>query len=488
MMTNKTWMLPSVLLSLLVSGALLIACAGGSNKDADNPSDPSDPDNPADPSDPDNPAEPSPDPDPELLVPPEPDADGFSEFVPGADTTTFYVSADGDDGNDGTSEDSPLLTAQAALDKVTDGVGDWILFKRGDRFDEIGQLAKSGHSVQEPLLLGAYGDAQERPTFRQAFVANGSNGSPESIDFIAVVGLRFYNHRADPADPEFTGTENGTGVTWLRGTQSLWIEDCVFRFSQLSLQKFDEAPVRRITLFRTQIIDNYDTGSHAQGVFAKETEDLTMEECLFDHNGWIEDVAGGESTKFNHNIYIQNGTRGTVVKNSIIMRGSSHGMQLRGGGIAENNFLYRNPISILIGGGTTPDEGGVTGTIKDNVIYKGVDMDSGEPRGWGIGLENINEVDVTGNMMLACEGTMCRSMDVDTPGVTYADNFVQDWGTDTDSVPGPVPVTLEDYLATIGLETEEEFYAALREQSRFNYREELTAAAINEFFRNSVNQ
>lgn len=422
----------------------------------------------------------------ETTTSPPTDDSGFSVFEPSDDTITYYVSNNGNDGNDGLSPETPLATPLAALDLVRDGYPDWVLFRRGDIFPGLGQLTRSGRSMQEPLLLGAYGDGIERPHFLNGFNTKGTGNAPISTDYIVMVGLLFYNPQANPQDATFDPSAAGGLVSWLRGTEGLWIEDCVFRYGGLSFSdKSDGVPQRNVTLFRTQIIDAYKTTGLTQGLFAFGTVDFTLDECLVDHNGWIDGIAGGDASTQQHNIYFQVGTEGSTITDSIVMRASSHGVMFRSGGEVSGNFLFRNPISILIGGGNAEQPDGVMGNVESNVVLEGADMNTGQPRGWGIDLADVNTVTVADNILASCIGSGCWSIALGFEGATYTNNFVQDWGEGSKA--GPASVTLLDYAQSVGLNSLEEFYAALRAQSKGNWNEDLSAASINAYFRAELN-
>lgn len=415
-------------------------------------------------------------------------ADGFTDFQPSDDTRTIYVSAEGDDANDGLSEDSPVLTPGAALSKVRDGFPDWVLFRRGDKFQRIGQVKASGRSADEPILFGSYGTSTVRPRFTGGgFQTSGAQDGPERTNFLVFFGLDFNIELRDPSHPEFDPTAgNSNQALWLRGSDGVWIEDCVFQWAMVGFEEGDNLQIYNLTFKRTQFLDTYDAeGAHIQGIFLNSPSNTVFDECLFDHNGWNETVDGAESTIFNHNIYVQNGSTGTVMRNTISMRASSHGLQFRGGGTIEDSFFFRNPISILIGGGTNPEPEGVVGVVRNNVVLEGVDMGSGLARGGGIDLENIQTATVEGNIVAHCLGTGCVHMG-NADAATFTDNTIVDWnGPHDETEAGDLvngAATLADYAATLDM-TLDEFYAALREQSQFNWREELTARAINEYFR-----
>jgi hypothetical protein len=78
--------------------------------------------------------------------------------------TTYYVAANGNDANAGTSQSAPLRTAAAAFARV--GSGATVLFRRGDVFD----VASGAAIDSDGGVIGAYGSGA-RPRLR---LANGA--------------------------------------------------------------------------------------------------------------------------------------------------------------------------------------------------------------------------------------------------------------------------------------------------------------------------
>lgn len=73
--------------------------------------------------------------------------------------TTYYVAANGNDANAGTSQGAPLRTAAAAFSRLRGGVS--VLFRRGDVFDVASQAAVDADGG----VIGAYGSGA-RPRLR----------------------------------------------------------------------------------------------------------------------------------------------------------------------------------------------------------------------------------------------------------------------------------------------------------------------------------
>ena len=74
--------------------------------------------------------------------------------------TVYYVdSTSGSDGNSGTSASSPLAS-MAAVENLTLGAGDSVLFARGSSYD-AGLVVKYSGTADHPITFGAYGDGDD---------------------------------------------------------------------------------------------------------------------------------------------------------------------------------------------------------------------------------------------------------------------------------------------------------------------------------------
>ncbi|MBR5564599.1 MAG: family 20 glycosylhydrolase [Roseburia sp.] len=87
-----------------------------------------------------------------------------AEFaLPASQRRTFYVSAEGNDNNAGTSEDAPIQSIDK-LNTMTFYPGDQILFRKGDTF--VGCFKPMGSGNEEhPITIGSYGEGN-KPVLR----------------------------------------------------------------------------------------------------------------------------------------------------------------------------------------------------------------------------------------------------------------------------------------------------------------------------------
>ncbi|MEM8757528.1 MAG: right-handed parallel beta-helix repeat-containing protein, partial [Planctomycetota bacterium] len=123
-----------------------------------------------------------------------------------------------------------------------------------------------------------------------------------------------------------------------------------------------------------------------------------IEENIFDRNGWDHRIGRSDATIFAHNVYIQRSCNDVVFRGNISMRASSHGVQLRPGGIADNNVFIENPMSLLFAN-ARQTEARPTDSVRNNVILNGVDLRPDQPRGWGIHIQDVLQVTVEGNIV-----------------------------------------------------------------------------------------
>lgn len=361
------------------------------------------------------------------------DGDSFwTQFTPSADTRLIFVSSsEGDDANNGLTPATPVKTLAKGYELLRNEHPDWMLLKRGDVWVErFPGWAKSGRSENERLIVGAYSAGPARPQVRPSGGNNAisSTGNAE-VRHVAFVGLHLEpQSRADGDNP--------SGVSWLRRTKDILFEDLYvagFKDNFAIHSRSEATPIENVRLNGCVVVDSWSRTSHSQGLYAKNLDGLLVENCVFASNGFNTD-RGAEPTIFNHNIYIQNDTRGVVIRNNIIADASSHGLQLRPGGVAEGNLFLSNPLAIMFGGGTAPDEGGVAGRVSHNTILHGRSLSDSMPRSFGIEVSNIRDAVVESNVLSVSEiGHNGRPVDVATKGsfgvrnLKITNNFIVGW-------------------------------------------------------------
>jgi len=443
--------------------------------------------------------------------------EGWTAFKPSEDTHIIYVSSSL--GNDATGqyitssqvsdpfhpdvEIKPYKTITAAVSALRAGYSDWILFKRGDEwtgetFD--GFTAFSGRSESDPILISWYGDSGPRPLIKTGMQsAFNHNGSVQSN--VAFVGLDFYAHTRDPGSPDYQTTEGNAGLRFLGGGDNILIEDCIIRFYKTGIivQSYDGGQYRNFKLKRSMVIDSYsvpDSG-HSQGIYVEKVDGLLIEECVFDHNGWNEDIPESEATMFNHNMNIQfdNTGNNVVVKGNIVARGSSHGTLGQCGGQYEGNLYVGNSIGLQLGMKDFPLASGSFAHAIKNVILAGKLMDPVDnsaprtPAVWGVNIDEIGEGDfkVERNIVAHRRDSGINLGIAQLPGVEYNENIVYKWES-TEDMFDPEWVAPErsvsSYHATLGeAATLESFLDEVRTRGLGEWKPEYSASAVNLYIR-----
>src|SRR5262249_11610856 len=184
------------------------------------------------------------------------------------------------------------------------------------------------------------------------------------------------------------------------------------------------------------IVDSYTTTpAHSQGIYVDGgLTNFLIEECLFDHNGWLTSVPGAVPDIYRHNIYIQGNTSNVTIRGNVIARGGSHGLQARSGGNVSNNLFLGNSINLLVGNNIL-NNGAVTASVIGNVILDGKDIDASNPRGWAAMFQCMTQAEIANNVAAhQLTGHAPVSFDLDSSigvgmnNVNFHDNVAYKWG------------------------------------------------------------
>jgi len=275
----------------------------------------------------------------------------FSDNAASGGQKIYVSSSSGNNSFSGLDADHPKATIAAAKSLLRDGHPDWLLLKRGDTFNEaIGTISnKSGVSHDDPIVIGSYGiyeDPFNGPTYYDFSTfpedPQGLNLDPRPIvnsgtsDGISLIGNS--SHVDIVGIQFFANTYNGgnsnsvAGVrVQLTGTDYLVEDVLVKAYKDNFAIGNPTTPVNGFILRRSQSLDAYNTMNrdtvHAQGLYASgSTQNLTIEENVFDHAGWRAakrvdgtNISDGQEhpedkTVFNHDMYINTGAVGTLVQ------------------------------------------------------------------------------------------------------------------------------------------------------------------------------
>jgi hypothetical protein len=366
-------------------------------------------------------------------------SDGYTSFNSSSDSKVIYVSTSGSDSNSG-SINSPVRSIAKGISMMRSGMPDQVLLKRGETWHENVSFSKSGRSSSEPAVLGAYGTGS-RPTI--------DAGGVTAIDIasgwannVAIQGLHIYSGSRDPNGGHFSRTSGGYGIRFVAGTTNAVVEDCkidFFRFDTL-FQAFNN-PQSNVKLRRNIISNSYGLGVGSSGIYAQGVNGLTLQENVWDHNGWNEQVSGAGANALSHNAYLSEKNNNVVVTGNIFSNASSHGLQTRAGGNVTNNLFLNNPVGMSYGlvNGDYLKAGGVSGNVSGNVFMGGRSI-GGSARGWAIQLGNIKSATVSNNIMTDDASGQMGAISLETGGnlknassgvginnLTIENNIVNKW-------------------------------------------------------------
>ena len=302
------------------------------------------------------------------------DAAGWTIVAPAPDTRSVYVSSSaGDDDRDGLEPDRAVKTLAKGVALLRDGFPDRLLLCRGDTWLEPLVLSKSGRSAEQRIVVSSYGDAAlPRPTLRRTAGTRGRVAT--KANNIAVIGLILAGD----------GTDAAVGVQ--AGRHHVLFEDIDIRRWKMGVRiNGEEAdPCHHVTVRRCVIADN----THL-GMYIPYTDDLLIEENVFDHNGTRDNVR-------HHNIYKSRGGNRHIYRGNILSRGANYGLKTRARSadytVTDNLFVHnQNGLSIRLDGDDVR-HGHLDWHTSDFEIGNNVFLETGR----GIGAFAIDAANVDG--------------------------------------------------------------------------------------------
>ena len=352
------------------------------------------------------------------------------KFAASSDTRIVYVSSSsGNDHNTGLSASSPLKTIAKAKTLIRDGKPDWLLLKSGDTFaGGIGPWKTSGRSASEMQLIGNYGTGA-RPILdsgtTEGFVTFGGTG--HSVDDVAIDGLQFIANTYNGKNGSFSTT----GIRLTRQGTNWLIEDCKIDGYAVDITlDADGSGTNNVKIRRCEILDAYCASpsvgnGHAQGIYiAGGMKNTTIEDNVIDHNGWKAGISGAGPTEFNHDIYVNTGVTGTIIRGNTISQASLCGITMRSPAMITGNLIVRCPVGIKIGGNGS--------VVSGNVILDGTDLGNTGGGATGIEVTAMTSITISGNI-IAHELSSAKyhvtgiRLDAGVKNATITSNVIYDW-------------------------------------------------------------
>lgn len=132
------------------------------------------------------------------------------------------------------------------------------------------------------------------------------------------------------------------------------------------------------------VANSYCSAGPSNGLYIEHAA-VMLNNPVVEYNGYS--LSNGvPATPFNHGMYIK--TRPgfaplpVMIRGGTFRRNSSHGLQIRGGGVVSNVLFDRNPIAWMAGRCDDPSATGTTTHFADCRMVQGADI-AGAERGWG---------------------------------------------------------------------------------------------------------
>lgn len=415
----------------------------------------------------------------------------WTDLQPSVDSRQIYVSrSDGTDQNDCLSA-ATACTLSRGIGMLRNGYPDWLLIKRGDIFNE--PLSKSwglsGRSATEPMVITTYGEAAARPAFHSGAEVGFHNNLQMPLRYLRIVGISFLAHTRNPNSPDYTGYAGTYGVNLMALSQpieDILIEGCEVGYYIINVRShsLNSVPLGNIRLRANYIHDawsNYQgevNQGFSQGIYTDGIDGLLLEQNVVDHNGGLYNYPGDSRFTvppagmtmsnitlnfFNHQFYGNVTNKNVRLLNNVFAGGD--GVQVRSGGVVEDNIFVRIVVAITGGtdSGLVVPEAGVGGydfDIKRNLFMEGTDFppegSTPGPRGFGISLTNTSATgaNIEDNLFLRDQsaapyglaiqliGRTCNQATTPIPcsirRAVVKNNFMHDWrgGILANGVPG----------------------------------------------------
>jgi hypothetical protein len=333
------------------------------------------------------------------------DANGFASLPLNTGASRYYVnSSTGSDSNSCTAAKnpaSPKATLSSGLSCLVSGNGDQLLVAQGTGgYTWPNYAMQQGASPQYPTVVQSYDPADptneaklgratggNRPVVTTAIFHLG--GGATNPSYIAVRGIEFNPGNVADAGVVQTAESEGTTNYYL-------FENNVFAYTALSFDMMFNGSIRaqHIIVRNSSLYGEWSASSHAQGMYAAGVDGLTIEDCVFWHNGWkvgdawTDDPSIGGPTVFNHPIYIQDTTRNAVVRRIVIVNASGDGGAIKSGGLYTNNLFLNGRNVAAIGGGNLYDVDAPLGIPIDASYNVALSTESLAGTPWGFSTQN----------------------------------------------------------------------------------------------------
>ena len=243
----------------------------------------------------------------------------------------------------------------------------WLLLERGYEYDNVDLFPKGMQVESElhPTYVGAYGEGSA-PRIVGKDIRNfhgQDNVVVEDLEFAADIRILgesenwiFNNIIMDRHELALEG--------WGNHLNGFTVRNSVLYGS------VEDAPEG----------ENWGNTDRVQGIFATKIDGFLLENIVVDHSGWEAGYEydgdgdfGQAPSKMSHNIYMTNDLSDITMRDSIIMRGASYGVQFRSGGFVEDNAFIDNNAAFYT---SAAGGDGHFSLVTDNLVTSGAAKES----------------------------------------------------------------------------------------------------------------
>jgi len=364
---------------------------------------------------------------------------GFTSWPLPGDAKRVYVSATGNDSNDGLTDSTPKLTLSAGRALLTTGKGDHLCLKCGDTWTNqtFGTWgATSGKNASEPIVILSYGTGARPIVQWDGNPGAGVDkvllmlGNTAVISHIAVAQIHFraINYGGDSA------TNGGIVPLYYLSTGSnLHIEDCVFEGcnNNLLVQGYPASPgLDGLTVRRNILKNPFLTNTGGTSFYLDGCSTILIEENVL----YQTDANETAGNKLSHNLYMsETGSAGDgiVVRDNIVYNARSN-LTIRLSSRVENNLCIKAAANgIGIGYDDSPQPAPIECQVGWNVVTESRPHWNGQQIGWGVVLRNCDRTFVYRNIVMrsteVMENHFAFNLGASCQYAVIRDNFAYDW-------------------------------------------------------------
>ena len=282
-----------------------------------------------------------------------------------------------------------------------DGRSDWLMLERGYSYGLQWPADMKGESELHPLVVDAWGTGS-----RPHLTASSAQWIKPGPRFLA-----FRNVQIKKAQPWYS---YGTIFENCRMSED---ENDLSRSGMITLREVAIHDIHRSTVEPAGATHWAAHLNRKSGLYAGDFYNLMIDGCLCDMNGWKEGYDYARSaarphppSMYSHGFYLQYGSHGVHVRDSLFSRNASQGLQNRSGGQFERNLFLDNNIAAGLHAGTDLGPVHHFNNVIDQVVY-------------GAGYKRVNDseggfnwgLDVSGKMVGHIGCVVAHLADPDNP-------------------------------------------------------------------------